>query len=427
MLKDIKLDDLREMVNNSLIKPVNDIKVHGYFTKFDPVKLSYETTISLVNLWIKLMETGVWKPGGTIDNPELYISEGLQLTDIGIMINHRVPSANEFVSLINILAISNLEYRICTEQVLLAKLCQHVDYVLANCPEGFKDIEPCWYDLSDYLEGAEKIPHKIAENRDLLDHIKKYLIEKYKFVEAHDFRSDWGYTHNDILIEFIKNSYFYVRPDSRFNFRFTVQFEDHPLYKYALRHMNWYQAQDYLENNPKAKYIVPYLSALNKMWYRLFNDGDTMATITEPSIMVGINVLTELNDLPFNDSVIINCFAHRALYKLIEIDSHHGSDEELEEHLNSYYPICEPKVSGMSKEDYLDIINGRKSDQWLTDFDVYEAKLDVRSWTHCDSWLDTVMQLTIAIGDAFKVYPDILKSTGIRNFYGRYINENKRY
>lgn len=428
MLKDIKLDDLREKLNNSLIKPVEDIRIHGYFTKFEAQKLSRKTLISLINLWIKLMDDGIWKSEPTIEHPQLFIADGLQITDMGVQINHRTIQGQELANLINILAISSLENHVYTEQVLLANLCERIDHVLEYCPKGFKDIEPAWESLKDYLEDVEKIPHEIAEDRDILNRIKKYLIEKYKFVEAYDFRYSRGYTHDDVLVEFIKYSYFYELPnDHRYDPRFMAYYRNYPLYKYAGRHLDWYWSQDHLENDPKAKYINPYLSALNKMWYRFNNDGDMMTNITQPSAMIGLNALTALDDLPFKDSIIINCFVHRTYYKLSKLERHYTkSDEELEEYLNSYTPERMPKVSGMSNEDYLDIINGRKSDQWFHDFDMEEARLNVLDWSG-ESWLEGVMQFIIAIGDAFKVYPNILKFDHIPDFYGRYINENNRY
>lgn len=429
MLKDIKLDDLREKLNNSLIKPVEDIKIHGYFTKFEAQKLSRETLISLINLWVKLMDDGIWKSEPTIEHPQLFIADGLQITDMGVQINHRTIQGQELINLINILAISNLENHVYTEQVLLANLCERIDDVLECCPEGFKDIEPSWELLGDYLEGVEKIPHKIVEDKDVLSHIKKYLIEKYKFVEAYDFRYSRGYTHDDVLVEFIKYSYFYELPEGyRYDRRFLEPYVNDPLYKYAGRHLDWYWSQDHLENDPRAKYINPYLSALNKMWTRFMGDTDMMTNITQYSAMIGLNALTALDDLPFKDSVIINCFIYRAYYKLSKLERHYTkSDEELEEYLNSYTPErYMSKVPGMSNEDYLDIINGRKSDKWFHDFDMEEARLNVLDWSG-ESWLGGVMQFIIAIGDAFKVYPNILKFDHIPDFYGRYINENNRY
>lgn len=412
MLKNSNLDELREKLSNSLFKPVNNIRLHGYFTKFNPSKLTPVVKVSLVNLWIKLMESGVWKPGGTIDNPEIYIDKGLQLTDIGIMINNRVPSGREFVNLINVLSISDLENEILSIDDIVYDLSKRIEFIISVSPNEFKGVEPEWCELQYYLSDKG-----YPTERGIVESVKEMLIDKFNFKDEHQFQSERYYSPHDdrVLYDLIHYSYFHA-PDQSHYMDFMLS---HPLYKYALKHLNWYQSQDYLENNSNARYITPYLSALNKMWYRFINDGDMMESIEEDCIMIGINAITALEEISNKDKIILLCFHNRIIH-LESYLRYSGDTEDLDE-FNRLFNSGKSKsvwITPYQFKDIIEVINGEKDDDWFNDQD----DINILDYIASDNLLTDSLYIMISIGDAFRVYPDFLKSAPKYDFYGPYIH-----
>lgn len=252
------------------------------------------TGVELINILSVLVKYGVevnsLAEDDTAVNLVLDTADEFELTNDTII--HKDSVSNTPQDLLDFLGKCCLLYASWNEDKLsdINKILhlneERIKEIHDHCPEGFKNINPRhseYYPIKYFLKDNE-----FTTDTDILN---SYVVSYNRLKHPDD--HDQSY-EDDILINLIQNSY-YPAGD-----RTPV---DTVVYKIITKHPDKYDCDNYTG----WKYEI--MSSLTKMLYRYINDGDIGENITEPCIVVGVRLLTFLqNNCTTEEMTIIKLF-----------------------------------------------------------------------------------------------------------------------
>ena len=295
-----KLSNLVELFNSTEVT----LRMGKYTIDYDRKLIMYSdgisnlhhalTGVELINILSALVKYGVevnsLAEDDTAVNLILDSADEFELTNDTII--HKDSVSNTPRDLLDFLGKCCLLYASWNEDKLsdINKILHlnemRIKEIHEHCPEGFKNINPRqseYYPIKYFLKDNEFTTDTDTLNSYIVSYNRLKYPDNYEPPREHE-----------ILVNLIQNSYYPLYQDDPV---------DTMVYKVITSNPDKYDCDNYTG----WKYEI--ISSMTKMLYRYINDGDRGENITEPCIMVGVRLLTFLqNNCTTEEMAIIKLF-----------------------------------------------------------------------------------------------------------------------